>query len=40
MNDFLDYDKKYPDLIPEVIKFFSQNRGSGAKRTIGDFCEE
>ena len=40
MKDFLDYDIKYPDLILEVIKFFAQNHGSNAKRTIGDFCEE
>lgn len=39
MREFLDYDIKYPDLIIEVIKFFTENHGSNPKRTLGDFCE-
>lgn len=40
MKEFLDYDIKYPELIIEVIKFFTQNHGSNPKKKIGDFCEE
>lgn len=36
MKEFLDYDIKYPELIVDVIKFFTGN--NKRERKIGDFC--
>ena len=39
MKAFLDYDIKYPELILELIEYFTHNTGNKPTRTIGGFCE-
>lgn len=39
MNNFRDYDKKYPDLIVEIMEYFQLGTGEVKTKSVLGFCE-
>lgn len=37
MQDFLDYDIKYPDLVLSIVEYFSISKGDINNKSVGDF---
>lgn len=38
MEEFRDYDIKYPDLVLSIIRYFSIGNGNISKKSVSDFC--